>query len=362
MNVSSHLLRGARLAPVAAVLLMAASGLASAQETDPLKTSPGQKPAEKAEAAVPADDLATVKGTLREETDIIRSLAPFADGNPNAPPRQPRDVDSDDGKVRVDYSRAIDMTVFFDYDSARLKPEARIQLEPLAKALQSKELMPHRFLIAGHTDSIGSAGYNRNLSLKRAESVRGHLINEYGIDPQRLVIHGWGEDQLKDADQPKASVNRRVEVALIMPNQQSDAGELVDDEADCCSDPRYGADHPRQRADFRAELGDGRTLVVDGDEARIERRSLGDAPFVLHAGAEPVVSARFSGCLRHRLSDPRLRLHPYALDDFGATRTTLCSRTGHINHGMRTSATYDPMHGEWHSNEFTTINDDTVAN
>jgi OmpA-OmpF porin, OOP family len=360
MTLTSRLVRSTCLVPVAAAMLMAAGGLANAQETDPLKTSPQQKPVEKTEPAAPADDLATVQGTLREETDIIRSLAPFADGNPNAPPRQPRDVDSDDGKVRVDYSRAIDITVFFDYDSARLKPEARIQLEPLAKALQSKELMPHRFLIAGHTDSIGGANYNRNLSLKRAESVRGHLIKEYGIDPQRLVIHGWGEDQLKDADAPKSSVNRRVEVALIMPNQQSDADDFLED-AECCTDPRYPAYHARQSADFSTELGDGRVLVVEGDEARIERRSLADVPFVLQ-GAEPVVSARFGGCMRHRLSDPRLRLHPYALDDFGATRTSLCSHSRSMSYGIKSSATYDPTSGRWHETEFTTHSDDDFAN
>ena len=208
------------------IAAMLAATPANAQNAnDLLKQPPGKKVPDKQlpikqlpanQDAAELDDRANVKATLKRETDIIRSLAPFADGNPGAAP-DVREVDGDRGKVRVDYGRAIDITVFFEYDSARLTPEARIQLEPLANALQSRELLPYRFLIAGHTDAVGSAGYNRNLSLKRASSVRRFLSVTYGVDPDRLVIHGWGESRLKDEDRPRAGINRRVEVALILP-------------------------------------------------------------------------------------------------------------------------------------------------
>ncbi len=55
--------------------------------------------------------------------------------------------------------------MFFAYDSARLTPEARIQLEPLGQALASRELTGHGFLIAGHTDAAGAPAHNRRLSL-----------------------------------------------------------------------------------------------------------------------------------------------------------------------------------------------------
>jgi OmpA-OmpF porin, OOP family len=356
-TMTATVLTASRKALLASVLLgfaVTASG-AFAQETDPLKSSPNAKVEAAPGAAKPAnkDALAAVQGTLKEETDIIRSLAPFADGNPNAPAPRPRDVDSDDGPVRVDYSHAVDLTVFFDYDSAQLKDEARIQIEPLGKALQSKELLPYRFLIAGHTDAVGSATYNRDLSLRRAGALREYLIQQFGIDGERLVIHGWGEDQLKDPSAPKASINRRVEVALIVPNGQTSIGE------DCCEAEanldRLGSMGPGEQ--FRADLGGGKQLVVRDGEPRIETHSIADAPFVVRGRfgrTEHWVSG--SGCVRHTLSDPRLRLPAYALDDFGATPTTPCSSNAlRAITTTRMSATYDAAQRVWHE----TIPDDT---
>jgi OmpA-OmpF porin, OOP family len=291
-----------------ASLLLAVPALAQ-EQTDPLKQSPNQT---KTEAdATTTGDKADVLATLKEETDIIRSLAPFADGNPNAPPREVRDVDSDDGKVRVDYSRAIDITVFFAYDSARLTPEARIQLAPLGKALQSKELLPYRFLIAGHTDAAGDAGYNRRLSLARAGAVREWLSGEYGIDPNRLVTHGWGESRLKDEGEPRASVNRRVEVALIMPGQSSSALEIDDIVDPCCSEQKLAFD-----------VSPGRQLLMRDGVPHIA-----DVPFVAHGRFVRPHLAQVRGCGRGRLYDPRVRLGAFALDDFGAAPTAQCARS-----------------------------------
>jgi outer membrane protein OmpA-like peptidoglycan-associated protein len=49
-----------------------------------------------------------------------------------------------------------------------------------------------RVLVAGHTDAVGSAGYNRELSLVRAEAVRAALAT-YGVDPDRVRAEGHGE-------------------------------------------------------------------------------------------------------------------------------------------------------------------------
>jgi OOP family OmpA-OmpF porin len=151
-------------------------------------------------------------------TEIIRELAPFADGNPGAPALTVRPGDGGP-PVRMNTSRAVDLTVFFPYDSARLTPEARIQLEPLGQALASAQLGRHRFLVSGHTDAAGEPGYNRRLSLARARAVKAHLVEAHGIDPSRLRVHGWGATRLKRTDDPLAGVNRRVEVALIAPEQ-----------------------------------------------------------------------------------------------------------------------------------------------
>ncbi|GJE01918.1 OmpA family protein [Methylobacterium isbiliense] len=186
---------------------------------NPLTEAPGLRaPETGAPARDEAAEAAEARAANPSATAIIRALAPFADGNPGAPSR-PLRVAPDDGgpALSVDAGRAVDLTVFFAYDSARLTPEARIQLEPLGQALGSRQLSRHGFLIAGHTDAAGTPAYNRRLSLARARAVKAHLVEVYGIDPDRLRVHGWGPSRPRDPSAPLARINRRVEVSLIAP-------------------------------------------------------------------------------------------------------------------------------------------------
>ncbi|TGE01991.1 OmpA family protein [Methylobacterium nonmethylotrophicum] len=195
---------------VAVGLVVALTGAARA---NPLTAVPGA--GERPDEAGPAEaDIRSPSATA-----IIRSLAPFADGHPGAPARA---LSPDDGgpALRIDPARSVDLTVFFAYDSARLTPEARIQLAPLGQALASRALAGHGFLIAGHTDAAGAPAHNRRLSLARARAVRAHLVEAYGIDPDRLRVHGWGPSRPRDPAAPLSRVNRRVEVSLIAPARQ----------------------------------------------------------------------------------------------------------------------------------------------
>ncbi len=47
--------------------------------------------------------------------------------------------------------------------------------------------------------------------------MRAHLVETYGIAPERLRVHGWGPTRPKDPAAPLSRVNRRVEVSLIAP-------------------------------------------------------------------------------------------------------------------------------------------------
>ena len=67
---------------------------------------------------------------------------------------------------------AISMQITFSFNSDELSPRALEQLKPVAEALASRELSGLRFLVEGHTDSVGSAPYNQRLSERRAGSVR----------------------------------------------------------------------------------------------------------------------------------------------------------------------------------------------
>jgi outer membrane protein OmpA-like peptidoglycan-associated protein len=72
------------------------------------------------------------------------------------------------------------------------------------------------FVVAGHTDTEGSASYNYELSKRRAESIAAYLVAERNIEPTRVMAVGYGErvpvtDNKSDAGRAK---NRRVEIMV----------------------------------------------------------------------------------------------------------------------------------------------------
>jgi len=98
--------------------------------------------------------------------------------------------------------------VFFDFDSAILKPGAYREIDRTANVLN--RYPQTTILVAGHTDSSGSESYNQQLSERRAQSVRDALVNR-GVDPRRLQVIGYGESQpISSSD----AMNRRVELRI----------------------------------------------------------------------------------------------------------------------------------------------------
>lgn len=109
----------------------------------------------------------------------------------------------------------VDITIQFDFDSDRIRPESEPDVNELGKALTSEALKTYRIVLNGHTDAKGSADYNQNLSERRAASVRGYLIEKFKIDPNRLIAVGFGEEKLKAGIDPEADENRRVEIVNL---------------------------------------------------------------------------------------------------------------------------------------------------
>lgn len=119
----------------------------------------------------------------------------------------------------------IDLSIAFAFNSDQLLPESTPQIEALGQALSGERLAAHRFVVIGHTDSKGTAAYNLDLSLRRANTVRNALIQNYAIDPARLDVEGKGFSQPKPNLPPTAAANRRVEVRTLMPVEQPAAEE-----------------------------------------------------------------------------------------------------------------------------------------
>lgn len=70
--------------------------------------------------------------------------------------------------------------------------------------------------IAGHSDSIGDAEYNRFLSQRRAEAVANRLTSVLGVDPDRVSAMGYGEAEPIASNDTAAgrAQNRRVEARI----------------------------------------------------------------------------------------------------------------------------------------------------
>lgn len=170
-------------------------------------------------AITPAWPAATFAQSASEANEIIRSLAPIR-GQMIAPGyagQLRQAVRVEETTVYVDAGRAVSLEIYFKFGSAKITRRAMFQLAALGRALSSPQLSPYRYLIAGHTDVVGSDAYNLDLSRRRALAVRDYLATAFPIDPHRLVAVGFGFHHLKRPHTPRAAVNRRVDVLLIVP-------------------------------------------------------------------------------------------------------------------------------------------------
>ena len=110
---------------------------------------------------------------------------------------------------------SIDLEINFEFNSATIGAKATPQVTTLGEALSSADLKGATFVVAGYTDAKGSDTYNQGLSERRADAVKRFLMEKYGIDASKLLTAGYGKTQLKNASNPFAAENRRVQVVNI---------------------------------------------------------------------------------------------------------------------------------------------------
>ena len=88
-------------------------------------------------------------------------------------------------------------------------------LGELAALLEQRSSI--RVALVGHTDTVGALDSNIALSRLRARSVRQHLIDRYGLSPERLEAEGVGylAPAVSNLDADGRAANRRVEVIIL---------------------------------------------------------------------------------------------------------------------------------------------------
>lgn len=104
--------------------------------------------------------------------------------------------------------------LLFEYGSDQLAENARLSLMKLGLLIMRNP--NSRFIIEGHTDSIGSDDYNIDLSQRRANAVVGWLMASLKLSAERIVAVGLGRSRLiiPGGTVEEQAINRRVEIKV----------------------------------------------------------------------------------------------------------------------------------------------------
>ena len=122
--------------------------------------------------------------------------------------------------LRLERRFVIDMKdgANFGFNSFNLPSEAKKELDGFLSDLKGDPsgMEGAVFLVAGHTDSVGSEDYNYELGKRRADSVSRYLITQKKMDPLRVVTVSYGKTAPaaeNNTSQGRAK-NRRVEILV----------------------------------------------------------------------------------------------------------------------------------------------------
>lgn len=111
------------------------------------------------------------------------------------------------------------LALFFAFNESALTPRSVRQLQIVAELLKQSQ---GKLNISGHTDDVGSEGYNQKLSERRADAVKEALVS-FGVKAEQITTHGLGKSQPRrtyasDASEQEVNYirgeNRRAEIYL----------------------------------------------------------------------------------------------------------------------------------------------------
>ena len=101
----------------------------------------------------------------------------------------------------------------FASSSARIDESSAKLLDDVALAVSE---CPGVLRVEGHTDNMGEASFNDDLSRRRAEAVREALV-ERGLPEDRLIAEGFGETKPRadNGTRDGRARNRRIEIRVV---------------------------------------------------------------------------------------------------------------------------------------------------
>ncbi|MBA2501672.1 MAG: OmpA family protein [Pyrinomonadaceae bacterium] len=155
------------------------------------------------------DELAAVSNAARGGAKAAQETADAAIAGVTATNERISSLD--------DYTAQGGVTVNFRVNSSVLSPEAKSQLDQVAR--QALTIRGYIIEVKGFTDTTGSLDLNRRLSQRRADAVVRHLVENHNIPLRRITTpFGYGEAQAvaDNTTSDGRSQNRRVEVNVLV--------------------------------------------------------------------------------------------------------------------------------------------------
>lgn len=141
-------------------------------------------------------------GTEQETVAMVEPVEPAPAAQPAAEPEPMAEP------VRVE------LDVKFDFDRAQVKQDSMADIQDLADFM--KQYGQTSTVVEGHTDSVGTDAYNQRLSERRANAVREVLVNQHGLQSDRVRAVGYGEARpvADNSTEEGRAINRRVEAEV----------------------------------------------------------------------------------------------------------------------------------------------------
>ena len=123
--------------------------------------------------------------------------------------------ENDLSRIKIEEGKIVLLkNIFFDSDKSELLPRSYVELNKLLRLLRDNPTMIIE--ISGHTDDMGKAEYNLDLSKRRAKAVREYL-SANGIDENQTMYTGFGNTRplASNSNEVGRRMNRRVEFLII---------------------------------------------------------------------------------------------------------------------------------------------------
>ena len=116
----------------------------------------------------------------------------------------------------VEFRVSLHSNVLFGFDKSSLTVQGRAELNKIARAIAKGS----RVTVTGHTDWIGTAEYNQQLSERRARTVANYLKSR--VEAVYIVMGMGSEDPLPGTEICKGETNFKKLVACLAPNRRVD--------------------------------------------------------------------------------------------------------------------------------------------